>query len=541
MDLQDIEQLYRALVESVDDVVFVIGQDMRYRMFNERGLKRLGLTKKDVIGRTPSESFGKQMGARFEQHNRQVMTTKKPLVIEEWLVIGNRHVCFSTVLTPIVARSGEVTAIAGIGRDISELKRMTEELATYTKEMEAIVNQRVRYERLIAELTQEANKRQPLKSFLSTVMLRLGEALGVSRTYMFEFDPLQKEVHCVQEWVSTGIEPSPEEFLHIKIDDQPWAASELLSDRVVCIEDTQTVKAPEFREMLKAQKIKSILIAPIISFAKPFGFIGVEECLLHRRWEDMDVDLLRTVGSIITQTVERRRLEEEILKTERLAATGRLAAGLAHEINNPLQGITLHLDALRDHIDKSKERNFNFVLEGFARISKIIARLLNIHKFVRKTEIVDVNSLFEEGVQPVANQLKVRGIKVRWELAKDLPRISCDKSQIHQVILNVLLNSLDSMDGGGSLALSTFPCEEGIAIEIKDTGSGITEENIPYLFEPFFSTKGKAGTGLGLFVSHAIVTEHGGRISVKSRVGKGTTVRIILPRDAGGAKQKTEV
>lgn len=527
-----IDRFYETLVEAVDDVIFVVGSDGRYQMFNERGLKPFGYSSKDVIGKRPIEVFPEEIARRFEENNRTVFEEGKPRLLEEWLTLGGRSRCYSTVLSPIFDDSGQVSAVVGIGRDVTELKRLSEELETYVEEMESIVERRVRYERFIADLTHEAIKRQSLAHFLSATVTKLGEMMRVSRAYLFEYDARKQAVTNTHEWVAPGIASVRHEYQDASIEAVPWVADELLAGRTVCLENIASAPSLELRERLAQQQVKSLLVVPIFTFGVAFGCIGFDECLLHRHWEATEVALLQAVGRIIATTIERRRLEAEVLRSERLAATGRLAASIAHEINNPLQGITLHLDAIRDHIDKKRQRNFDFVVEGFQRITRIIRRLLDLHRDAKKAGMVEINAAVEEAFRLVANQSSAKGCDVRWCLAPKLPAVPGSADQLHHVFLNLLLNAVDSMEGQGTLTVSTLQEKGMVVVEIEDTGVGIDEESLPYLFEPFFSTKERAGTGLGLFVAHAIVVDHGGCIEVKSTKGKGTVMRVLLPIEA---------
>ena len=534
-DASRIEEFYQALVEAVDDVIFVVGGDGRYAMFNERGLKSFGYSPAQVIGKTPSEAFGAVAGERFEANNRRVLAEGRPVVMEEWLTIAKQTRCFSTVLSPILDGEGKVRAVVGIGRDVTDMKRMAEELEVYAREMESIVERRVHFERLLTGLTQDAIKRQPLADFLASVVARLGDTMGVSRAYIYEYDVHRKLVSLSHEWTGPGVAATKGSMQDVEVGSQPWVSSELLAGRVIRLENAERVENPEFRGLIEKHEIKSLVIVPIFAFGNPFGFIGFDECMLHRHWEEMEVELLKSVGRIIAQTAERRRLESEMLRTERLSATGRLAASVAHEINNPLQAIMLHLDAIRDHVDKKRRRNLDFVVEGLQRIARIISRLLGLHRSDRKLELVDVNGVVEDVMGLVSNQLAIKGAEVHLGLAEGLPRVMGDAEQLHHVFLNVILNASDSMESGGILAIKSSADAAAVCVEVSDTGAGMDEESLPYMFEPFFSTKGRSGTGLGLFVSHSIVSDHGGRMEVESRKGKGTSIKVFLPLAGPGS------
>lgn len=238
--------------------------------------------------------------------------------------------------------------------------------------------------------------------------------------------------------------------------------------------------------------------------------------------------------------LERRRVEQVLFESEKLAATGRLAASIAHEINNPLEAIKNSLYLLSHRLPE-QDPSFKFLhiaTKETERVSRILRQMLGFYR-PPKMEPTDVNALVEEAEALVEKHLRQSGVRIENELARDVPPIVASADQVKQVILNLLLNANDAMPRGGTITVSTryvpeaepgFLRAESVNIQIRDTGSGIAEEHIPHIFEPFFSTKleGK-GTGIGLWVSSGIIQNHGGSIQVRSRPGRGTTFTIALP------------
>lgn len=237
------------------------------------------------------------------------------------------------------------------------------------------------------------------------------------------------------------------------------------------------------------------------------------------------------------KTEEIRKAQAQLIHSEKLASLGRMAAGVAHEINSPLTGIVTFGHLLRKKFpDGSEEReDIDVVIEQANRCSNIIKGLLS---FARATSVdkgpVNINDVLNSSLNMVRYKADFFNIKSVMNLDESLPPVKADASQIQQVFLNTIINAADAMDGKGTLTLCTRKVsEDGISfaeVEFTDTGCGISEENMPKLFEPFFTTKpvGK-GTGLGLAVSHGIIQDHGGRILVKSKVGEGTSFFVRLP------------
>lgn len=226
---------------------------------------------------------------------------------------------------------------------------------------------------------------------------------------------------------------------------------------------------------------------------------------------------------------------KRIMESERLAHIGQLAAGVAHEINNPLTGIVTYSHLLLERA-KSGNGNREFlekIVKQADRCREIIRGLLDFAR-QRKPDkrSSNVNRVLEECLSLVENQALFHNIKIVKNLAPDLPKVFMDPSQIQQVFMNMIINAAEAMNGSGELRLTTryLPNESVVEIQFTDTGHGIKEEDLDRIFDPFFTTKEVGhGTGLGLAISYGIIKEHRGTISVESQVGKGTTFTIRLP------------
>ncbi|VAX26562.1 hypothetical protein MNBD_NITROSPIRAE02-1300 [hydrothermal vent metagenome] len=244
-------------------------------------------------------------------------------------------------------------------------------------------------------------------------------------------------------------------------------------------------------------------------------------------------------AEVAKKTEEIRRGQEQLIHTEKLASLGRMAAGVAHEINSPLTGIVTfaHLMLKRTPPENKMDReDLEVIIEQAERCSKIIKGLLGFSRAIPAERAdIDINNTIRHTLEIIQNQAKFHNIKIITDLSPDLPRIVGDASQLQQVFMNLLINAADAMNDRGQITIATRQITEDgkefIEIEFTDTGPGIPEEHMSKLFEPFFTTKpvGK-GTGLGLAVTHGIVRKHGGHIKVKSTLGKGTSFLIRLPR-----------
>jgi two-component system NtrC family sensor kinase len=235
------------------------------------------------------------------------------------------------------------------------------------------------------------------------------------------------------------------------------------------------------------------------------------------------------------RTKELTEMQEHLIQSEKLASLGKLAAGIAHEINNPLGGVLIYSHLLLEDTDENSPyyENLKKIVKETSRCKDIVKGLL---EFARPKEpemsLVNIDEIVERSLSIMECQALFQNIKIKKSCVSNLPKIVADSAQLQQVFVNIILNAAEAMNGNGTLTISTFLNRDGTFIEIKfsDTGHGIKEEDQKRLFEPFFTTKevGK-GTGLGLAISYSIIQKHQGTIEVKSEVGKGSTFNVKLP------------
>jgi two-component system NtrC family sensor kinase len=223
------------------------------------------------------------------------------------------------------------------------------------------------------------------------------------------------------------------------------------------------------------------------------------------------------------------------MRSDRLAMIGQLAAGVAHEINNPLASILLFSRLVAQQVPPNGrvKENLDRIEKETKRCHSIVQSLLDFSRQHEPTvESVDINSLLDSTLKLFESQYLFHNIQVVKNCNPALRPIQADPSQLQQVLMNIIINAVDAMNGKGRLTLETgFSSEEGlIEISVTDTGCGIPSENISRVFDPFFTTKGVGhGTGLGLSVSYGIIQRHNGDISVSSSPGVGSTFTITLP------------
>jgi two-component system NtrC family sensor kinase len=238
--------------------------------------------------------------------------------------------------------------------------------------------------------------------------------------------------------------------------------------------------------------------------------------------------------------MELKRHEEQLIQSRKMAAVGNLTAGIAHELNNPLNNISLTTEALIDEYDdwdrEEKLKMLNVIFTQVERASTIVANLLD---FTRREETsfeeLSINEVLNRTLKLVTNEINLNRVLLNLELGDNLPRVKGNAHNLQQVFLNLFLNAIQAMPDGGKMSIKSYVENRSLKIDVADTGTGIPKENLEKVFDPFFTTKGVGkGTGLGLSVSYGIVRKHHGHITVESEIGKGTTFSITLPFPNGG-------
>ena len=252
----------------------------------------------------------------------------------------------------------------------------------------------------------------------------------------------------------------------------------------------------------------------------------------------MSAQLIRFGNDAVLQLIMRdishlRRMERQLLQSEKMAATGRLMASLAHEINNPLQAIQncLALVTGRPMVEEKRQNFLQMANQEVERLMELTKRMLDFYRPSSEAHVeTNLNPVLDDVCALTAKRLQQDRVVLYRTYNSDVPTIHVIPNELKQVFLNLMLNATQAMPNGGNLWVSTHIESDGqwVVIEFKDTGVGIEAEHMPRLFEPFFSTK-KDGTGLGLAVSYSIVARHGGRIEVESEVGKGSKFTVRLP------------
>ena len=280
---------------------------------------------------------------------------------------------------------------------------------------------------------------------------------------------------------------------------------------------------------------------------------------LAHSFNDMSLQLRAANKEIVTwaktledrveqKTKELNRAHDHVLHVEKMASLGKMAAVVAHEVNNPLSGILTYAKLLRKwvesgQVDREKREETMECLDLIAaesrRCGELIKALLTLSRTApMNVQSTNLHAVIDRCLLLVRHQLELGGIELQLKRAEDLPLVSCDPAQIEQVLLALIMNAIDAMPRGGNLWIETRLSSDDaeIEIQVRDDGAGIAPDVLPHIFEPFLTTKESGhGVGLGLAISRGIVERHHGRIEVESELGRGTTFTVTLPNQATDA------
>ena len=294
-----------------------------------------------------------------------------------------------------------------------------------------------------------------------------------------------------------------------------------------------------FLFLMGAQLVRRKVIRPLADIERATEDVarGDFSPIPHTGKMESQVDHLVVAFNRMARELEAR--EEQIVHSRKIASLGTLVSGIAHELNNPINNIVLTVDALVGRRKISEERRsvlLHDILRQALRASEIVKNLLEFSR--AETSVykeLNLTELLRDTIQIAENHIIISGVRLHDEIAEDLPKINGSRQGLEQVFLNLITNAVHAMPQGGDLTIrASLEDANKIKIQVQDTGTGISDENLPHIFDPFFSTKDVGrGTGLGLSVSYGVVKKHGGQIQVKSKVGKGTTFTIILPVHEG--------
>ncbi|PYP86950.1 MAG: hypothetical protein DMF61_12210 [Blastocatellia bacterium AA13] len=511
-ELQRERQRVESIMESVADPIVLTNIDNEILLQNRRAEQLFSGSEEASEGKRRALKLNDLLFSAYLSSGTvsSTETLGKDLTLVD--PIEGSEIHFEVVSTPALNERDERIGLVSVFRDVTDLRKANEELARNYKKLT----------RAEAESRRERDR-------LNLIIENVGHPVVVTDA-SGNFELFNRRAGLLFQ----------HEQLLVRRAESPDRRVEPATSRSLAAVRANSVKLTSFISGLASEshsdrQAEIELIDPETAESLPMEITSVE-VLDNREQVTAVVSVLHDLSEI--RELERRRIEQKLFESEKLAALGTLAASVAHEVNNPLEAIKNSLYLLQAKKDQASTSRFlEIALKETQRVSQIIRQLLGFARPSGIPERVDINQLIEDTLTLLERKLHHAGIILRQKLEPRLPPVNGYADQLRQVWLNVILNAQQSLDGGGTITIKTMrykrPGQPSVLIEISDTGPGISQENIERIFEPFFSMR-KEGTGLGLWVTHNIVRQHGGQIEVTGNGDKGTAFRIILPIDAPG-------
>jgi len=480
---------YKALFDLVADSVFMVNAAGTVVAVNKREEQTLGYAESGVIGRSILDVVPDIHHHAFGGWLRDISVGQRQVLTQEITVFHfDGHEIPVEMDLIRVGDAGQTLVMVQL-RDITERKRFERQLQSYREDLESKVRERTR-------------EIEETKQYLENLLENANDVI-----YTLDTDQRFTYVNNkVQAW---GYQK--DDLLG-----RPYLSLLSRRHRGRRLKSTLDIGAKQVYEVEVVTRLGEVRTA-MVSVSPLQGSEG---------------EILGVLG-IARDMTETKKLEQQIRNSEKLASVGKLAAGVAHEINNPLGGILNCLYNLRKGgVSAARQEEYWASMEhGVRRVQKIVRQLLDFsQQHEPEFSPADINRIVDQVLVLTTHLFASNRIRLETVLGQELPNIMVDSHMIEQVLMNLILNAVQAMKHGGVLTIRTTVAEGLCRVEVRDTGSGIPASVLPRVFDPFFTTKGEGeGTGLGLSVNLGIVERHGGKILVESEVGKGTMFTLCLP------------
>jgi PAS domain S-box-containing protein len=547
------EERFRTLAESLPHLVWTCRSDGWCDYLSRQWVEYTGRPESEQLGSGWAEQLHPQDRARVQAEWAEAAARGDRFDIEFRIRRADGvYRWFKTRAVPIRDDAGSIVKWFGSNTDFDDFKRSEAHLRAQLERM-----------RLLDRITRAIGERQDLHSIFQAVLRSLETHMPIDFGCVCLYEPGGRELRIASLGPSSvpmiGTLDMPEQS-RIEIDASGLSRS--IAGQLVYEPDISASRFPFIQRLARAG-LGAVVIAPLIVESRVFGLL-----VAARRGADAftsgDCEFLRQLSEHVALAAHQADLyvdlqtaydhlqasQQTVMQQERLRVLGQMASGIAHDINNALSPAALYIQSLLEReasLSEGARSQLTVVERAIEDVAKTVARM---REFYRRSEpnlthaAVDVNRLLEQVVDLTRarwhDMPQERGsvIQLRMELADSLPQISGAEGEIRDAVANLILNAIDAMPEGGVLtvrsrALVTDGADKGagthLVVEVADTGAGMSEETRSRCLEPFFTTKGERGTGLGLAMVYGMLQRHGGRIEIDSVPGAGTTMRLVFP------------
>jgi PAS domain S-box-containing protein len=531
-ELHKTQSLLTSLLEYAPMSIYVTTADGSLRLVNRAWEEFEGLRREEAVGRRLEDIFSAEVASQYLEMNRRVVETAAPVVTEEVGDTHNGRHYFHTTKFPLYGDTGQIEAIGGVSVDITERKRAEEEVRRQAETLAAL-------HETALELAVQPSLPDLLQAIVARAVVLLKAHEGGFYLYRPDSDDLLVAIayHTASDPRGTVLRR-----------DEGLAGKVLATGRPMAVADYShwEGRAAQYTNA----GFPAYVAVPVWWGDQLLGIIDVGDAV-PRVFSEDDIALLerftplaaaamennRLVGNVQEQMDKLKQAQMQLVQAAKMAAVGELAAGVAHELNNPLTSVLGFAELLlhNPETDSSTRHDVEIIAHEAKRARDIVRNLLSFARQAQpQREPDDLGKVLSQTLGLIRQQMEHSGVVVEEDYATDVGLVTMDSGQMKQVFLNLLTNAAHAMPHGGKLKLHTARQGDEVAISVSDTGEGIPPETLDHIFVPFFTTRPVGqGKGLGLAVSLGIVQGHGGRISVESQVGHGSTFTVWLPAGVG--------
>ena len=538
-------QLLEAIVDNSAAVIFAKDLDGRYLLTNRSFEQAFGLDRHEILGHTDHKLFPHEAAEIYRANDRRALAAESAITEEETAELPDGLHTYLSLKSALRDEAGKAYAMFGVSTDITERKQSG---AKQLAQLERLS--------LLDRTTRAIGERQDLLSIYQVVLGSVEEALGIDLAVFAtcEAGCTSLSVTCAgthSQPLATRLGLVPQSDLDINDN----GLARCLAGELVYEPDLST-STSQFAARLAGAGLRSLVIAPLIIESKVSGVMICARHVAHG-FTSGDCEFLRQLTQHVALAAHQAQLYESlrhayddlqhsqqtVLQQERLRALGQMASGIAHDINNALSPAALYAQSLLEHdktLSTRAREQLVIIQRAIEDVANTVARMREFYR-TREPQLehgtVDAKNLVQQVVELTrarwSDMALERGvvIKLTTTFEENLPSITGADSEIRDAITNLILNAVDAMPEGGTLALRTYrdPASERIAIEVRDSGLGMDEKVRARCLEPFYTTKGERGTGLGLAMVYGMIQRHSGELQIESEPGSGTTMRLMFP------------
>jgi len=539
------QALLQAIIDNVTAVVYVKDLEGHFLLVNRRYEDLFHHAGETVLGKTDYDIFPRQAADAFRRVDEEVRAAGRALQMEETVPQDDGTHTYVSTKCPLYDDAGRMHAICGISTDITEIKESQRRQRRQLSQLE-----------LLNRITRAIEERQDLLSILQVVIRRLEDDLPIDFGCMCLYDPTDglTVARVGAKGMAAQIGLSLAEKLRIPIDQN--GLSRCMRGEVVYEPDITHAKF-DFPQRLSRAGLRSLVMTPLVVAGRTSGVLVAARCAANS-FTSGDCEFLKQLSDHVALAAHQAQLYSDlqrayddlrqtqftIMQQERLRALGQMASGVAHDINNALSPAALYAQSLLERelgLSKAAREQLETILRAIEDVGQTVDRLREFyrpHDAKLAQALVQLDRIVAQVVTLTRarwhDMPQKRGIVIRVEtsVAEDVPPILGSESDIRDALTNLVLNAVDAMPEGGTLTLRAYPWPKPpshVRVEVCDTGIGMDEETRNKCLEPFFTTKGERGTGLGLAMVYGAVRRHAGDIEIDSQPMKGTRVSLIFP------------